>query len=117
MCVTSIPGPLSPHGGSTMTELRRPKPASDPLEEFLPDLENDSPSFAQNGTGPLDTGPDPFDPETLRLPPDYGIAFGAKKALADIPVRRPAKEWFFRTHPTYQLETTLIELKETRELY
>jgi len=74
-------------------------------------------TFTPNGTPPLEAGPDPFDPETLRLPPDYAIALGAKKALVDVPVRRPAKEWFFRTHPASQLETTLIELKETRELY
>src|SRR5262245_45190170 len=74
-------------------------------------------TFTPNGTRPLEAGPDPFDPETLRLPPDYAIALGAKKALVEVPVRRPAKEWWFRIHPTYQLDTTLIELKETRELY
>ena len=57
---------------------------------------------------------DPFDPERLRLSQDYASSLGVKKALLTIPVRKPAREWWFRTHPdlSYQVETALLELKE-----
>jgi hypothetical protein len=73
--------------------------------------------YSHNGASPLEAGPDPFDPERLRLPSDYSTALGVKKALLVLPVRKPAKEWFFRTHATYRLDTTFIELKEAGELY
>ena len=86
--------------------------------ESLPDLAAGS----LNGvpTPPdLEEGPDPFDPEHLRLPQDFGAALGVKKALLTIPVRRPAREWFIRTHPdpAYHLHTAVIELKEVGEVY
>jgi len=67
----------------------------------------------------LDAPPDPFDPESLRLPQDFSAALGAKPALVTLKVRKPAKEWFVRVHPSpaYRLQTAFIELKETRELY
>ena len=36
-----------------------------------------------------------------------------------MPVRKPSKEWFFRAHPdeAYRLQTTVLELKEEREIY
>jgi hypothetical protein len=64
-------------------------------------------------------GPDPFDPEALRLSQDFGAAVGVKKALLSIPVRKPDKSWFVRVHPSeaYRLQTSVIELKEDREMY
>jgi len=102
-----------------MTEPRRAKPSTDPLADEFPDLQEGPPSFAHNGTAPLEDGPDPFDPERLRLPPDYNVALGVKKALAVLPIRKPAKEWFIRVHPQsrYWLDSTFIELKEAGELY
>jgi hypothetical protein len=84
----------------------------------LPDVD----TLATNGTHPPDpivAGPDPFDPESLRLPPDLGAALGVKKILLTVPVRKPAKEWFIRVHPdpAYQLSTAVIELKEVGEIY
>lgn len=61
-------------------------------------------------------GPDPFDPAALRLS-DAGMAgLGAKKALLSVPVRKPDKSWFVRTHPdpAYRLQTAVVELKEDR---
>lgn len=104
-----------------MTESRRPKFVEDPTaDELSPDLQ-DTPAtlWTQNGTPPLEDGPDPFDPERLRLPADYTAALGVKKALLVLPVRKPAKEWFCRVHPDprYHLDTKFIELKEAGELY
>jgi hypothetical protein len=82
----------------------------------LPDLT----AVSTNGaTAPVVTGPDPFDPESLRLPQDFSLARGAKKALTTVPVRRPAKEWFVRVHPdeAYHLPTAVLELKEAGEVY
>jgi len=62
---------------------------------------------------------DPFDPASLRLSQDYASVVGVKKALLTVPVRKPAKEWWVRTHPDdeYQLSTAVIELKEEGETY
>jgi hypothetical protein len=64
-------------------------------------------------------GPDPFDVDSLRISQDFSAALGVKKALLTVPVRKPSKEWFVRTHPdeTYRLQTAVIELKEDREVY
>jgi hypothetical protein len=61
----------------------------------------------------------PFDPEALRLSADFAASLGVKKALLSVPVRRPDRSWFVRTHPldAYTLQTAVIELKEDREIY
>ncbi len=68
---------------------------------------------------PTPPAPDPFDPASLRLTGDFTAAFGVRKALITVPVRKPDKTWFVRTHPNdaYRLQTAVIELKEDRETY
>jgi hypothetical protein len=63
--------------------------------------------------------PDPFDVARLTLSQDFQSAAGVKKLLNTIPVRKPSKEWFVRTHPDtdYHIQTAFIELKEDNELY
>ena len=103
-----------------MTEPRRPLPPSDPIADIIPDPRNvEALPFMANGAPPLEEGPDPFDPERLRLSPELTASLGLKRALLTIPVRRPPKEWFFRTHedPRYHLQTLVLELKEDRETY
>jgi hypothetical protein len=87
-----------------------------PSQASLADLTTVSPNGA---TAPPVPGPDPFDPESLRLPQEFTAALGVKKALLTIPVRKPAKEWFVRVHPDpqYHLHTAVIELKEVGEVY
>lgn len=72
-----------------------------------------------NPSGPTSKPPDPFDPASLRLGPELVAASGVKKHLVTIPVKKPSKEWFVRTHedPNYRLETCVIELKEDNETY
>jgi hypothetical protein len=53
----------------------------------------------------------------LRLSQDFAASIGVKKALLTLPVRKPAKEWFIRTHPELRIETCVLELKEDRETY
>ena len=89
-------------------------------DEFPPDaLDFDPATFATNGAAPPETGPDPFDPEALRLSQDFSSSLGVKKALLSVPVRKPSREWFIRVHPeeSYRLQTAVLELKETREVY
>ena len=62
---------------------------------------------------------DPFDLASLRLSQDFASAVGVKKLVTTIPVKKPSKEWFVRTHPdpAYRLQTAVLELKEDRETY
>jgi len=60
--------------------------------------------------------PDPFAPEALRIPQNY-TELGVKKLLVNIPVKRPNRQAFVRTHRDLYLETLVVELKEERETY
>jgi len=78
--------------------------------------------LSANGTTPpppLEEGPNPFNAASLRLAQDFGTALDVQRPLTHVPVRKPAKEWFVRVHPdpAFHLPTTMIELKETNELY
>lgn len=72
-----------------------------------------------NSQSASETIPDPFDPANLRISQDFETQLGVKKALITVPVRKPAKEWFCRVHPSleYQLDTFAINLKEDQEFY
>ena len=63
--------------------------------------------------------PDPFDPARYRLASDYSPVIGVSKLLTTVPVRKPARPWFVRTHPSdaYRLDTVLLDLKEEQETY
>jgi len=55
----------------------------------------------------------------FRLPQDFTAAT-TKRLLTTVPVRRPSKEAFFRTHPdpAFQFNTMLLELKDdSRDTY
>jgi hypothetical protein len=62
---------------------------------------------------------DPFELASLRLSQDFASAVGVKRLITTIPVRKPSREWFVRTHPdpAYRLQTAVLELKEDRETY
>ncbi len=55
----------------------------------------------------------------LRLPANYGATLGVKKLLTTVPVGRPKKAQFFRTHPDENMvyPAMLLEQKEVRETY
>jgi hypothetical protein len=82
----------------------------------------DNGSSAQPGNNgsapPKATATDWFaDLNAIRLSQDFGTTLGVKKALLTVPIRKPAKEWFVRTHPNLRVQTNVIELKEDREIY
>jgi hypothetical protein len=62
---------------------------------------------------------DPFDLDSLRLSQDFASAVGVKPLLKTVPIKKPSKEWFVRTHPdpAYWYPTAVLELKEDRETY
>ena len=57
--------------------------------------------------------------KSLRLPANYGATLGVKKLLNLVPVGKPKKPQFFRTHaaPEMTFPTMLLEQKESRESY
>lgn len=110
----------SDHNGLTFGQEVKEKPPA-------PDVHANGPT-ASNGQANRPTAPiinvakpeaDPFDVESLRLPQDFESAVGVKKLVKTVPVKKPSKEWFVRTHPdpAYRLQTAVLELKEDREVY
>jgi hypothetical protein len=103
-----------------MTHRRSVVPEA-PADGRPTDTDVDRPALdgAASTPTPPDAAPDPFDPASLRLSPDAAAGLGVKKALLTVPVRKPDRSWWVRTHadPDYRLETAVIELKEDRETY
>ena len=62
---------------------------------------------------------DPFNPLSLRIDPAMGAEIGVKKALLHVPIRKPNRQEYFRTHPEpdYRMNIAILELKEEREIY
>lgn len=84
--------------------------------ETLPveDTSFDPTTFEANGQA--EAAPNPFDPESLRLDQNTVQSLGVKKLTTTVPVRKPTKAEWVRTHPdsTYCLQTAVIELKDER---
>jgi hypothetical protein len=62
---------------------------------------------------------DPFDPTRLRLSQRFGENQDVRRVLVSLPVRKPGRQDFFRSHPDIEmwLETVVLELKEDRLTY
>jgi hypothetical protein len=92
-----------------------------PIIQAETDAAPNSQERGRIGAGPDAAKPeaDPFDVASLRLSQDFASAAGVKPLLKTVPVRKPSKEWFVRTHPdpAYRLPTAVLELKEDRETY
>jgi hypothetical protein len=74
----------------------------------------------ENGNGKVHTDEEtsnPFDPRNLRLGQNFADEMGVKKVLLSIPVRKPDRQTFFRTHPDYRVDTAIFISKEDREHY
>ena len=57
--------------------------------------------------------------DQLRLPANYGSQFGTKRVLTTVPVGKPNKGRFFRTHPDAEqtMEAVIYEDKEHGDTY
>ncbi len=80
---------------------------------------DDTPHNDQIGAqGPLveedDSG---FDLDSIRLTQHFGGQIGVKKLLTTVPLRKPNRTQFFRTHPDYRMDVMLLRHDETNELY
>jgi hypothetical protein len=83
-----------------------------------PVSDNSDDGAARPHDSKVDASPDVFaDLSRLRLSQDFASTLGVKKELLTIPVRKPSREWFIRTHPALHIETCVLELKEEREIY
>jgi hypothetical protein len=96
--------------------------SSDPniVKDHSPNGQPVSPPASDNRLPPDSDPPsNPFDPESLRLSGTEVATLGVKKALITVPIRKPSKDAFVRTHPSpdYRLLTATIELKDEREIY
>ena len=109
----------SPHPSTAGSTGATPNNHDKEIEMHENDVtDNDRPE-SEPRPEPVDQTPDPFDPESLRISQDFGADLGVRKALLTVPVRKPSKEWWVRTHPdeSYRLSVGVIELKEEREIY
>jgi hypothetical protein len=63
--------------------------------------------------------PDPFDLESLCLAQNFAETVGVKRLLKTVPVKKPGRQDFIRTHPDtkYRGNFATIEWKEDRETY
>jgi len=59
-----------------------------------------------------DAGPNPFNPEDYRLPPDAASEMSTKQLLQML-IRRPDKQSWVRVHPDYKFEAGFVDLKKS----
>jgi hypothetical protein len=76
-------------------------------------------AYSRNGATPNLQG-EAFDLDALRLPQNYADVVGVQKVFNNVPVTRPDRQWFVRTHPdreAYTMVAALLLLKQDRETY
>lgn len=73
----------------------------------------------QSATTEVKHGPQNSPFSSLRLTQNFGETLGVKKVLTTVPVGRPSKDRFFRTHPSpdWVFPTWILENKATGETY
>ena len=55
--------------------------------------------------------------DALRLNQDFGESVGAELVVTTVAVRRPGGQEWFRVHPNWRLQTTILQVKEEGESY
>ena len=53
--------------------------------------------------------PGEFDLDAIRLSQNFGESSSIKKLLTTVPVRKPNRTQFFRTHPDHRLDVMLLK--------
>lgn len=90
-------------------------------ELVIPPVDTDGPDKAAPppDAPPAKEAADPFDPAKLRLSQNFLSTGGVKKHIPSLSARKPTKEEGFRVHPApeYSLDTLLLELKDSGEIY
>jgi hypothetical protein len=67
----------------------------------------------------LQTPPDPFAPENLRLSQQFSETAGVKKLLTTVPVRKPNPQHFVRVRPgpEWRSDFSILDLRDDREQF
>lgn len=60
-----------------------------------------------------------FDPMKLRISQRFGDNQDVRRILVSVPIRKPHRQEFFRTHPdlAMSIEVALLDLREERQVY
>ena len=63
--------------------------------------------------------PSPFDPKKLRIDQRFGEGQDVRRVLVSVPVRKPNRQEFFRTHPEpdMTLAAAVLEFKQDRQSF
>jgi hypothetical protein len=88
-----------------------------PIDEK--DLEEGDSRAATTPSSPAEELPDPFDPARLALKGNPADAIAVKRVLAHVPVRKPGRQEFVRTHPdpAFRILMAILELRAEREIF
>ena len=88
-------------------------------EEVRSDADSSSITLSEEMLSGANGGPDPFDPASLRLSQDFAATAGVEKLLTRVPVRKPERHEFVRTHGSadHRLDIAMVELKADHEFY
>lgn len=112
---------MSDMGGDGSGEIMTDQESSNgPKNEEVVDLTgnmgDDVSRDRPQDTGGTDTG---IDLNAIRLSQDFAGQLGVRKVRTTVPVRKPNRQSFVRTHPddNYRIQTAVLELKELRETY
>jgi hypothetical protein len=114
------PPPAPSRSGRKSSRKARPRLPEDPPEPALAPGRNGQLQEAASIIGAASPGDDDdWDLDALRVSQDYADGLGVEQAITDVPVSKPSKSQWVRTHPSldYRIETLLLELEEERELY
>ncbi len=89
---------------------------SETLERSVPDAKQD---LQRETVSSVSEAPNPFDPKKLALQGNPAEAIGVKKALVHVPVRKPNRQEFFRTHhdTEFRAPMAILDLKDEGEIY
>ena len=65
------------------------------------------------------SNPNPFDPKKFRIGQRFGEGQDVQRILVSVPVRKPNRQEFFRTHPdpAMSLEAAILEFKQDRQSF
>ena len=58
-----------------------------------------------------------LDLDTIRLPQDFGASGGVKKLVTTVPLRKPNKSLFIRTHASFRMDVSLLKYGNENDLY
>ena len=114
----------SPSGRITQKLQRnnmKKSPTTEPTKlDRHPDLDQGNASYAaEGGSHPAGGGSDPFDLSNISVAATSIEDLGIERPILTIPVQKPGRQEFFRTHPDPKnhLEVRLITLEAEREQY